>query len=153
MAIVDRSWPSTGRPPSDEQLLGFVVNLVGRLMSKEFNRRLAGTGVSVGQWRVMLVLSGCADATQAELVRELTVEQPTMANTLKRLERDGLIERSASPTDRRSERIRLTPRGAELVPRIAPIADEANKDALEGLTRDEVRTLVSLLSRVADNLR
>lgn len=46
--------------------------------------------------------------TEAELVQRLDVEEATMANTLSRMERDGLIRRR--PPDGRSQTVDLADR-------------------------------------------
>ena len=55
-----------------------------------------------------LATSGAA-LTQTALARAAAIEQPTMAATLARMARDGLIERRSDPRDGRSALISLTP--------------------------------------------
>ena len=54
-----------------------------------------------------------AALSQTALARWASVEQPTMANTLNRMERDGLIVRTPDPDDRRSALISLTKLGRQ----------------------------------------
>ncbi len=64
------------------------------------------------------------------------------------LEKD-LVQREASPDDRRAHRLALTPAGRTLVPKLARIAD-ANDASLFGvLTSDERRRLETLLRKIA----
>jgi hypothetical protein len=48
-----------------------------------------------------------------ELCRRINVEQPTMAHTLDRMERDELIKRKPAPEDKRRALIHLTPRAQD----------------------------------------
>lgn len=52
--------------------------------------------------------------TQSELHQRTQVEQATMANTLQRMERDGLVVRKADPADARRSRVHLTARARTL---------------------------------------
>ena len=54
----------------------------------------------------------CGETTQAELLDLIGIEQPTMAFTLRRMERDGIIERSPDPEHGRKSLVKLTARAA-----------------------------------------
>ena len=96
---------------SRETSLGYAVNFVGRAFARALERRLALHGVALGQFPLLLTLWEEDGLTQSEIARRLLIEQPTVANTLKRMERDGLIVASADPQNRRLVRIGLTAKG------------------------------------------
>ena len=131
---------------------GHVVNYLARLFAKALYRRIGPHGVTRGQFPVLLVLWEQDGWTQTQLAERLAVEQPTMANTLKRMERDGLIERVPDPEDRRQARVHLTPRGRELEEVLTVSARETNAVALEGLSAEERAQLMSLARRMIVNL-
>ncbi len=60
---------------------------------------------------------GC---TQAELCERLLVKGANMTSLVRRMERDGLIVRSAHPSDERAWWVTLSARGAELLTRVEP---------------------------------
>lgn len=140
-------------PPERSELPGYVVNWAARLFGRAFNRRLLTVGASVGQWPILLALLTDDGLTQAELVRHLDLEQPTVANTLKRMHRDGLIQRAPHASDRRQEHLHLTEHGRTLAPQLIAMAAEVNRTALTGLSAGEARMLLELLHRVIENLR
>jgi DNA-binding MarR family transcriptional regulator len=131
---------------------GYLVNYLARLFARALYRRIAPHGVTRGQFPVLLVLWEREGATQAGLAERLAVEQPTMANTLKRMERDGLIERVPDPNDRRQALINLTPRGRELEEALTASAREANAAALAGLSPEERTQFLALARRVVASL-
>jgi DNA-binding MarR family transcriptional regulator len=131
---------------------GHVVNYLARLFAKALYRRIGLHGVTRGQFPVLLVLWEQEGTTQAELAERLAVEQPTMAGTLKRMERDGLIRRVPDPADRRQARIRLTPRGRQLEEALTTSARETNAVAMEGLSAADSARLMSLVGRMVANL-
>jgi DNA-binding MarR family transcriptional regulator len=136
-----------------QQSPGHVVNYMARLFARSLYRRIGPHGVTRGQFPVLLVLWEQEGPTQTELAEQLAVEQPTMANTLKRMERDGLIERRPDPDDRRQAHVHLTPRGRELQSALTASARETNAAALAGLAPEEVQQFMGLARRLVANLQ
>jgi len=82
----------------------------------------------------------------------LEFEQPTMAEMLARMERDGIIEREPDPNDKRASLTSLTRRSRARLPKAKSALLQGELDALAGFTEEEKRTLHALLQRVAANL-
>ena len=85
-----------------------MTNWAARLFARAIDQRLKAIGVSSGQLPVFFALAGGKALTQKELARLAAIEQPTMASTLARMERDGLIERRPDPDDGRSSLVSLS---------------------------------------------
>jgi MarR family transcriptional regulator, transcriptional regulator for hemolysin len=90
--------------------------------------------------------------SQADLARWAKVEQPSMAQLLARLERDGFVRRETDPADRRSSLISLTEQAHKKLPAGRQVLLQGNKEATRGLSAAEVKTLLELLQRVAANV-
>jgi len=131
---------------------GHVVNYLARLFAAALDRRIGQLGVSTGQFPVLLMLWEQDGVTQASLVEKLAVEQPTMAGTLKRMERAGLIRRVADPNDGRQSHIHLTRKGRALENGLVASAKNTNAAALAGLTAAESTQFVKLARRMIENL-
>src|SRR4051812_28837343 len=124
--------------------LGFGVGLMGRLLDRELRVAFAEFGVSPGQFPVLLALYETDGLTQAELARVVAVEQPTMAATLKRMERDGLLRRAPDRADGRRTGVYLSERAQQLEGRLTGAARSVNRRAVRGLSAEE-RSLVYAL--------
>ena len=131
---------------------GHVVNYLARLFAAALYRRIGQHGVNTGQFPVLLMLWEQDGVTQASLVEKLAVEQPTMAGTLKRMERAGLIRRVADPTDRRQSHIHLTRKGRALEDALVTGAKDTNAIALARLTAAESAQFIKLVNRMIENL-
>src|SRR3954468_24650066 len=94
--------------------LGYQIGLLGRLFDRRLQEVLKASGVAPGQFAPLVMLFEQDGLTQADLCRRINVEQPTMANTLERMERDGLIRRKADTADKRRALVTLTPRAKEM---------------------------------------
>ena len=126
---------------------GYLVNHLARLFAAALQARIKPMGLSTGVFPVMLHLWDEDGLTQRDLVERVGVEQATMANTLARMERDGLIMRRPDPEDGRAKRIWLTDAGLALRDNATRAAAEENSAALAGLSADERNQLVGLLRK------
>jgi DNA-binding MarR family transcriptional regulator len=132
--------------------LGYQVNHLARLLAQALHARISPLGVVPGQFAQLLALFEQDGLTQAELCERVRIEQPTMANTLARMERDGLIRRTPDPTDGRRASVLLTERARGLEGDLVNAARNVNAAATEGITEEELATFMSLMARVIDNL-
>jgi DNA-binding MarR family transcriptional regulator len=132
---------------------GYLANHMARLFAKGLLQRIRPHGLAPAQFMTLLELWANDGVTQRDLVRRLDVEQATMANTLIRMERDGLIERRAQPGDGRSQTIHLTARAISLRETATEAARAVNDEALAGLSESERLTFLDLTQRVIDSLK
>lgn len=137
-------------PPDDLHSAGYLTNLCGRLLVRALERRLPGG--AAGPMPVFLALLGGDALPQKELARLAAVEQPTMAKTLKRMERDGLVAGTRDPADRRSTLLHLTPRGHAQAQIAIAAAGEVNALALSALTPEERAPFLDALERIITRL-
>ena len=93
---------------------GYLANHLARLFAQHLAAGIAPLGLAPAQFMALLELWREDGLTQAELCARLDVEQATMAGTLGRMARDGLIERRAHPVDRRAQTVHLTGRARAL---------------------------------------
>jgi MarR family transcriptional regulator, transcriptional regulator for hemolysin len=114
--------------------------------------RLRALGFATAQLPVLTALKDGARLSQIELARWARVEQPTMAQLLARMERDGLVGREPDPDDRRSSLVSLTDEARARLPAGRAILQQSNRDATRDMTDEEVRTLIGLLRRVLANV-
>lgn len=130
--------------------------LAGQL-AKEFARalqvRAAKLGFSAGQLPVLIALWDEEGLTQKQLLDRVDIEQATMANTLSRMERDGLIERRAHPTDRRAQLVFLTGKARDIKDEALAAADEADQALFAGFRRFEKELMLEYIRWAIDNAR
>lgn len=126
---------------------GYLVNHLARLFAASLQARIGPLGLSTGVFPVMLQLWEADGLTQKELVGHIDVEQPTLANTLARMERDGLIERRKDAHDGRVMRAWLTEKGRALHAPGIVAAKSANGAGLSGLSDAEQAELLALLRK------
>ena len=131
-----------------EQSSGYLTNWAARLFARAIDRRLGKLGLSSGYMPVFFALAGGEALSQAALATLASVEQPTMAATLQRMERDGLIARTPDPGDRRRALVSLTPLAEEKLRGVRAAGQAVNDVAMRPLSAKEREQYLSLLRRV-----
>lgn len=122
------------------------------LMMREVRRRVPER-LTLPQFDVLAQLTRREDGmTPGELTRELLVTAGNVTGIVARLEGLGLVERRPVPEDRRTVRVRLTPRGRQLTQRVIPRHRRDVGALLEGVPREDLARLRDLLGRVARTL-
>ena len=129
-----------------------LIGHVHRAFQRVADQLLRDQGFALGQLPVLMALKDGRPRSQAELARLAQVEQPSMAQLLNRMERDGLVERLPDPDDGRSRLISLTAACRERMPKAKGVMQMLGGEALQGFSAEEVEILAGLLERLADNV-
>jgi MarR family transcriptional regulator for hemolysin len=138
--------------PEIFRLPGHLIQRSSRLLLRLGEEKFHPLGLGIAQMPVLYALKDGASLTQTELAKMARIEQPTMAQLLTRMERDGLIRRTANPHDKRSSLISLTPLALKKLPLAKAALLQGSVEALQGFTEREIATLSRLLRRVVKNL-
>ena len=133
--------------------LGYQVNHLARLLAAALRERIEPLGVVPGQFAQLLVLLERDGISQAELCREVQIDQSTMTHTLRRMERDGLVSRESDPADQRRSVIRLTPQARQLAPRLVDAARDVNALAAAGVSAADLDTFMRVMATAIENLQ
>lgn len=127
---------------------GYLINHLARRFARGLTARIEPLGLSTGVFPALLELWESDGLTQSQLVQRLDIEQATMAGTLARMERDGLVVRQRDPDDGRVQRIWLTPQARSLQQPAIQAALDENTEALSGLTPAERQQFIALMVKV-----
>lgn len=133
---------------SKDHSAGYLANHLARLFERGLAGRIKPLGLTTGTFPALLELWENDGLTQKELVERLDIEQATMANTLSRMERDGLIKRQKDPDDGRVQRVVLTERARALRDPAIAAATTENEDALAALSGEERALFIDLMQKV-----
>ena len=129
-----------------ETSVGYMTNWAARLFVRAIERRLAGG--NAGPMPGFLALQDGRGMTQTALAQQAAVEQPTMANTLSRMERDGLIDRTPDPNDKRSALVRLSELGRARSEQALASATQVNGIAAGALSEAELPVYLAMVRRI-----
>jgi DNA-binding MarR family transcriptional regulator len=131
----------------------YLSSLLSRGLAREFQARATGLGFAPGQFPILVELWNEDGLTQRQLVDRLEIEQATIANTLARMERDGLVERRKHPKDRRAQMLYLTEKGRSIEADAKSAAREADDALFRGFKRFERELMLEYMRWAVANAR
>jgi len=135
-----------------EPSLSQLINRASRALARNGDAALKPLGLRYAQIPVFVLLDDHPEMTQKALADAAGIEQPSMAQLLSRMHRDGLIRQQPHPGDARSRTISLTDPENPRVLEGAQRLQQLEQQAVAGLDDGEVRILKALLTRVRHNL-
>lgn len=106
-------------------------------------------GLTEQQWRVLRVLWETDDVTIKDLADLTLIAAPSLVGIVDRLERDGLVTRQRSTTDRRKVNVLVTTAGAELEDRIMPRVASAYVELKQSVDAETWSQVLVGLQRIA----
>lgn len=110
-------------------------------------------GVTADQFVLLATLARGGEAlTQRELAHRMSSDPSTVRAMLVLLERRGLVERDAHPSDARKRTVALTAKGTRAFQRLWAAGEPVRAQMLGALRPGEAEALVRLLGRVAEAL-
>ncbi|MCF3642662.1 MarR family transcriptional regulator [Rhizobium sp. TRM95111] len=130
----------------------YLSALLAKGAARALQERAKTVGFAPGQLPVLVELWDEDGLTQRQLLDRLDVEQATLANTLSRMERDGLVERRPHPQDRRAQRVLLTPRAIALKHEALAAAAETEARLFAGFRRFERELLLEYMRMMLANI-
>jgi len=134
---------------------GFLVAKLHQLGGRIFARLLKEHGVdqiNPAQGRIMFVLWREDGIPIHELARRTRLGKSTLTSMLDRLERAGMLERTADPDDRRRILIRRTMKDKALERLYVQVSEEMTGIWYHGFTDQQILVLERDLQRILDNL-
>lgn len=146
--------PSIRRAPSTlsfdilPDLIGFQLRMAQIAIFKDFGAALGEFDITPGLFGVLVLIDANPDLKQSDLARAAQLDRSTVVTVIDNLERRELVERRASPTDRRSNALRLTPGGRTLLRKLKQRVAAHEKRLTAQFADNERQDLVRLLQKI-----
>lgn len=135
--------------------VGALLQAAKLLEKKRLAPFAARFGLQKGEFDVIATLRRSGEPyelTPTDLYEGLLMTSSAITSRLDRLEHTGLVERRPDPSDRRGIRVRLTPKGLQLVNEMVPLHVANEQEALANLDKTERRDLERLLGKVIQGI-
>ena len=148
---------SPASPPKRVELSDNPVKLcneIARLFRSRMRETNDAEGVMTqpGAHLVLAFLATMDGITQLELVRATHLRAPTVSLILKKMEEEGIVSRRRDEKDARAVRIYLTDNGRSIDSEHIKSIKSVDSEALRGLTDEEQKMLMALLTKIRNNL-
>jgi DNA-binding MarR family transcriptional regulator len=145
------------RPADHEAELRLWLRLLTctTLIEGEVRRRLRDAfDVTLPRFDLMAQLDKAPNGmTLGELSQRLMVSNGNVTGLAERLVEQGLLDRRASPTDRRAQLVSLTAEGRRVFRAMARTHEDWIADIFAGLAPDDIEALMQLLAKTKGSAR
>lgn len=129
------------------------AGLLQELLTEAIRPTLEDIGIGLATFELLSAVRGAgSQATQVEVARRLGIAAPTLSETVKSAVSKRLLEQETSPTDGRVKMLRLTRAGARAVERVLQQVEAAERQMLDGIDANELRTTLAVMKQASLNL-
>ncbi len=128
------------------------LNQLSLLHRIYIHRAAAKHGMHFGQLPILELLAKQGSCTQRELADILHVSPPSITNSVKRMQKAGLLEKTVDSDDLRYNNITITEEGRKYAAQCRKLFDQVDKQMVEGFSPEELAQFTNFLQRMIDNL-
>jgi DNA-binding MarR family transcriptional regulator len=126
-----------------------LSELILRIGSLTFKTRF---GLKNTDLRILVMLGAYQPISVNEVSRRTHIDKAWISRSLTGLLRRKLIARTAHPSDSRASLLSLTKKGEAMLREIAPVAEDYQRQLLEGQRVRDVERVLDLLSTRAEEM-
>jgi len=134
------------------------IDIIGNMLTfmhmhrQKVHACISEAGLYHGQLPILEVVEQNNGCTQKELAEKLHVSAPSITNSIKRLERKGLLTKTFDTKDSRYSKITITDTGKEVCTLTCQKFQEVNTQCFSVLSEEEQETLNSLIMKLIVNI-
>lgn len=115
--------------------------------------RVGSLGIHRTQHRILMHLARCNRLpSQKELAKHLDVSPAAITGALKKIEKDGYVERQLGQDNRFNE-LQITEKGRAMVEETCKLFSEVDAAMFDGFSESELETYISCLEKLQANIR
>lgn len=122
-------------------------------LHKAVMTKAAGYALTAGQPKILEYLYEVKRADQKTIAGHCEIEAATVGSILYRMEKSGLVQRERQEGDRRAVIVSLTAAGEVAAEETQRLFNEAEEQALKGISEEDRQKLCETLQKVYDNLK
>lgn len=136
----------------EQEYVGLLIAAAQRSVKLAVQRHSRALGLTSQQFWFVNAARELPGASLGEIARWQRMDAPTASRLAEGLARRGFVRTVPDDRDRRALRVLLTPAGARLADRIAPLATSVRSAVVRGMSRREQEALRAALRRVVSNV-
>jgi DNA-binding MarR family transcriptional regulator len=129
---------------------GMASTAVARRLQKNF--RNAGLEITIEQWSVLYHLWKEDCLSQQELCNRTFRDKPSITRLIDNLEKQLMVKRMPSKTDRRINLVCLTEAAKQIQNLTIDLANQTMSEALVGVRKEDIEIVKQVFQKVYDNL-
>lgn len=141
--------------PDENNNLKAAIRLLGQADREHraiIESKVAQLGVHRTQHMMLMYLSKNEPAAQTDIARAFDISASAVAVSAKKLESAGLIERTRKAGDERTNCLKLTEKGAEMVKKSRDLFLAVDAAMFDGFSEEDVAVFTEYLNKAKQNL-
>lgn len=138
----------------EDKPIGFYFKRINQQIDNMKNEYLKDFDITSQQMAVIIFLK-ChreENINQQTIENFLKLKKSTVSGILDRLEKKEFVVREVSKEDSRVRFIKLTPKAFDLAQGLFSKHNDFDKKVLNGFSKEETLSLMSMLNRIIDNI-
>ena len=128
------------------------IGMIARALDSISNIEFKEYDLTKGQYLYLVRICEHPGIIQEKLAEMIKVDRTTVSRAIKKLEKNGFIERREDKYNKKIKKIFPTMKGENVYPKIRRENDHSNSVALAGFSEREVEIISHLLQRVRKNI-
>ncbi|NLD49988.1 MAG: winged helix-turn-helix transcriptional regulator [Clostridiaceae bacterium] len=126
------------------------LNILHRI---NINKQAVKNGLYLGQLPILEYIERHEGCTQREVADYMKVSPPSIATSVKRMQKSGLLKKVADRSDLRYNRLTVTKKGREISQKCRKDFDKVDEQLFSGFNEKECEQLLGYFERMIDNMR
>ncbi|MCM3550977.1 MarR family transcriptional regulator [Niallia circulans] len=128
------------------------IGMIARVLDSISNIEFKEFDLTKGQYLYLVRICEHPGIIQEKLAEMIKVDRTTAARAIKKLEKNGFIEKKEDAHNKKIKKLFPTQKGERVYPFIRKENDYSNTVALTGFSESEAETIFHLLQRVRKNV-
>lgn len=130
----------------------YLVMAEQAMVQKALLARIKGSGLTLGQPKVLDYLKEHNGASQKEIAKGCHIEAGSLTSILNRMEEKEIVERRMLHGNRRSSYVFLTEKGEKLRDLVTESFESIENEAFQGISKKDREQFMQTFSRIYENL-
>ncbi|MBB1079381.1 MarR family transcriptional regulator [Limosilactobacillus sp. STM2_1] len=128
------------------------IGMIDRALDSIANIEFKQVDLARGQYLYVVRIYEHPGIISEQLSNLIKVDRTTIARAVKKLEKNGFIERKNDPENKKIKRLYVTEKGKSIYPFIIRENRYSNNEALKGFSAEEAQQVHDYLVRIRQNI-
>ena len=128
------------------------IGMIDRALDSIANIEFKQIDLARGQYLYVVRIYEHPGIISEQLSNLIKVDRTTIARAVKKLEKNGFIERKNDPTNKKIKRLYVTEKGRKIYPFIIRENQYSNNEALKGFSVEQAHRVHDYLVRIRQNM-
>ncbi|WP_180897383.1 MarR family winged helix-turn-helix transcriptional regulator [Martelella soudanensis] len=132
--------------------LGYRISRLSKLVEVEAVMRLQSVGVSLYEFRIIIILGIFEEATARDLSELMVIDKGQISRVVSQLVRRGYIRSRQDAENRLFKLLSLTPEGMKVHGKLEVLFEDRNRAFVANVSQDDMETFQRVLAQLSETV-